>query len=32
MKLNMKVFVLFLLKMLMKTKIDLFYKHEYKKN
>ena len=26
----MKVFVLFLLKMLMKTKMDLFYKHEHK--
>ena len=26
----MKTFVKFLLKMLMKTKMDLFYKHEYK--
>ena len=26
----MKVFVIFLLNMLMKTKMDLFYKHEYK--
>ena len=26
----MKVFVKFLLKILMKTKMDLFYKHEYK--
>ena len=27
---NMKIFVLFLLNKLMKTKMDLFYKHEYK--
>ena len=26
----MKVYVIFLLKLLMKTKMDLFYKHEYK--
>ena len=29
-KLNMKVFVIFLLNMLMKTKMNLFYKYEYK--
>ena len=29
-KLNMKVVVIFLLNMLMKTKMDLFYKHENK--
>ena len=29
-KLNMKVYVIFLLDMLMKTKTNLFYKHEYK--
>ena len=28
----MKVFVIFLLNTLMKTKMSLFYKHEYKKN
>ena len=27
---NMKVFVIFLLKMLMKTKMNLFYKSEHK--
>ena len=27
---NMKVFVIFLLNMLMKTKMNLFYKYEYK--
>ena len=27
---NMKVYVIFLLNMLMKTKTNLFYKHEYK--
>ena len=27
---NMKVCAIFLLKMLMKTKMNLFYKHEYK--
>ena len=27
---NMKVFVIFLLNMLMKIKMDLFYKNEYK--
>ena len=27
---NMKVCAIFLLNMLVKTKIDLFYKHEYK--
>ena len=32
MKLNMNVFVIFLLNMLMKRKIILFYKHEFKKN
>ena len=26
----MKVYVIFLLNMLMKTKMDLFYKHEHK--
>ena len=26
----MKVFVMFLLDISMKTKVDLFYKHEYK--
>ena len=29
-KMNMKVFVIFLLDMLMKIKTNLFYKHEYK--
>ena len=29
-KLNMKVFVIFLLNMLIKTKMNLFDKHEYK--
>ena len=29
-KLNMKVFVIFLLDMMTKTKTNLFYKHEYK--
>ena len=29
-KMNMKIFVIFLLNTLMKTKMDLFYKHEYK--
>ena len=29
-KLNMIVYVMFLLNMLMKTKMNLFYKHEYK--
>ena len=29
-KLNMKVYVIFLLNMLMKTKMNLFYKYEYK--
>ena len=29
-KLNMKVFVIFLLNILMKLKMNLFYKHEYK--
>ena len=29
-KVNMKVFVIFLLNMSMKTKMNLFYKHEYK--
>ena len=29
-KLNMKVYVIFLLDMSMKTKMNLFYKHEYK--
>ena len=29
-KLNMKVYVLFLLNILMKIKTNLFYKHEYK--
>ena len=28
---NMKVYVIFLLDMLMKTKMNLFYKHEHKK-
>ena len=27
---NMKVFEVFLLKILMKTKLNLFYKHEHK--
>ena len=27
---NMKVYVIFLLNMLMKTKMNLFYKYEYK--
>ena len=27
---NMRVYVIFLLNMLMKTKMNLFYKHEYK--
>ena len=27
---NMKVFVVFLLNMLMKTKMNLFYKYDYK--
>ena len=27
---NMKVFVVFLLNMLMKTKVNLFYKYEFK--
>ena len=27
---NMKVYVKFLLNMLMKTRMNLFYKHEYK--
>ena len=27
---NIKVFVTFLLNMLMRTKMNLFYKHEYK--
>ena len=27
---NMKVYVIFLLNMLMKTKMNFFYKHEYK--
>ena len=31
-KLNTKVYVIFLLNMLMKTKMILFHKHEYKKN
>ena len=29
-KLNMKVYVIFLPNMLMKTKMNLFYKYEYK--
>ena len=29
-KLNMKVFIIFLLNILMKTKMNLFYKHEHK--
>ena len=29
-EMNMKVFVIFLLNMLMKTNKDFFYKHEYK--
>ena len=29
-KMNMKVFVIFLLNMLTKIKMNLFYKHEYK--
>ena len=31
MKVNMKVYVMCLLNILMKTKVDRFYKHEYKK-
>ena len=30
-KMTMKIFEIFLLDMLMKTKMNLFYKHEYKK-
>ena len=30
MKLNMKVYVIFLPNMLMETKMNLFYKYEYK--
>ena len=30
MKLNIIVYVIFLLNMLMKTETNLFYKHEYK--
>ena len=29
-KMNMKVFVIFLLNLLTKMKMDLFYKHEHK--
>ena len=31
MKVNMIVYVIFLLDMSMKTKVNLFYKHEHKK-
>ena len=30
MKMNMNLYVIFLLNILMKIKINLFYKHEYK--
>ena len=32
MKVNMNLYVIFLLNMLMKQKMILFYKYEYKKN